>query len=139
MQRFLFDRLCEPLKHMPIDSHNKLLLLRVSIVEALQRLFTHRSFFEGMQSTGPNSILNFGLKDLMSYSATIEDICVYKTQIRQMILQYEPRLINPDIVVQESNNPLTPAKVFISGQIKADELEDDFLWNPVITPESQGE
>ena len=66
MQRFLFDRLCEPLKHMPIDSHNKLLLLRVSIVEALQRLFTQRSFFEGIQSTGPNSVLNFGLKDLMS-------------------------------------------------------------------------
>ena len=138
MQRFLFDRLCDPLAATPCDAHGKLMWLRKSITEALQHLFTHRSFFEGVsskqsiQGVGFDCVLNWGLQDLMSQSATIDDVSAIKEDIRRLILRYEPRLLCPDIEVVPSSDPLQPALLQITGTIKAGELEDDFLWRPVI-------
>lgn len=138
MQRFLFDRLCNPLVATPKDAHGKLLWLRASITETLQQLFTHRSFFEGVssqeqiQGVGFDCVLNWGLHDLMSHSATVDDIMLIKNRILQLILHYEPRLQRPQISLSTSSDTFSPAALLITGTIKADELEDEFLWRPVI-------
>ncbi len=137
MQRFLFDRLCQPLLKVSNNSEKKLDFLRQSITENLKQLVSHRSFFSGLDShsSGRNhaavSVLNFGISDLISHSANFENTHKVKEQIRQQIQTYEPRLHDPEIELVTSKDPLTPAMIQVNGVIKSEELEVEFSWKPL--------
>lgn len=132
MQRFLFDRLCQPQQSVPKDEQSRLAWLRQSIAQELQRLFGQRAFFDGLDLQADNRqapcVLNYGLNDLVSRSANFEDTHACKEELRKAIQHYEPRLHNPHISLIATNDPLMPAQVQISGVIKTELLEDEFSW-----------
>lgn len=130
MRRFLFDRLCEPNLHTPSDEQGKLNWLRKSISNELQRLFGQRAFFDGLQSGAGEmpSVLNFGLDDIVSYSANFEDTHQIKADCKRLISLYEPRLHNPQVTLTPTGDPLMPASLCIVGIIRTEQLEDDFVW-----------
>jgi len=131
MQRFLFDRLCHPLVDTGQDESGRLAFLRQSIVQELQRLFSNRSYFDGvMTGTGiGSSVLNFGLQDLQSLSANFTDSAKLKEQLRQVILKYEPRLHTPEIELVATDDPLMPARIEINGLIREQALQAEFSWH----------
>ncbi len=137
MQRFLFDRLCQPMHKVSCSAEQRLAQLRESITEELQRLMTSRAFFNGLQAgeVDPGSqactVLNFGINDLVSHSANFEESNKVKQQILKIIRHYEPRLLDPVITLRPTNDPLMPAAIEINGVIKADQLEVDFCWQQV--------
>ncbi|WP_444995426.1 type VI secretion system baseplate subunit TssE [Aliikangiella sp. IMCC44359] len=139
MQRFLFDRLCQPKIDIPDDVEAKLSFLRQSITENLTQLVSHRSFFSGLNNAVAGtiqttaSVLNFGLSDIVSHSANFEDSNRVKEQIRQQIQVYEPRLLDPEIKLVATKDPLMPAMIQVNGTIKSDELEVEFCWKPLGT------
>jgi type VI secretion system lysozyme-like protein len=135
MGRYLFDRLCQPLLTLPIDESARLAWLKQSIEQELQRLVTHRAFFEGINTSrkGRPTVLNFGIGDLVSRSANFEDIGEIKGQIRQMILHYEPRLLNPQIHLSATNNPMMPATLIVTGTIQEDSVVESFYWSSELT------
>lgn len=132
MQRFLFDRLSQPQVTQPVDEQGRLSWLRSAIVVELQRLFGQRAFFNGLELNGPSdhmtSVLNFGLNDIVSRNANFEDSHRIKEELRAAIEHYEPRLINPQIELIATGDPLMPAMVEINGVIKSGLLEDEFCW-----------
>lgn len=139
MQRFLFDRLCQPKLNAGNDSQSRLTFLRQSITDGLQQLVSNRAFFGGLKTTTteitsePDSVLNFGISDIVSRSANFEHSNQIKEQIRKQIKLYEPRLHDPEINLIPTKDPLMPAIIQISGIIKAEELEVEFSWNPLVT------
>ena len=132
MQRFLFDRLCQPQVNLPVDEQGKLTWLRRDITNELQRIFSQRAFFDGLElhqsQAQPDSVLNFGLSDIASRSANFEDTHRIKEELRRAVQHYEPRLLSPQIELVPTGNPLMPACVHINGTIKSGELQDEFCW-----------
>lgn len=134
MQRFLFDRLCQPMNKVSCNAEERLAQLRQSITEELQRLMTSRAFFGGLQvgEIEPESqactVLNFGINDLVSHSANFEESNKIKQQIHKIISHYEPRLLDPVINLRPSNDPLMPAVIEINGIIKTEQLEVEYCW-----------
>lgn len=134
MRRFLFDRLCNPELHMPEDNFGKVGVLRKSIKEELQRLFSGRSWFDGIQKghAGDKSILNFGIDNPVDYDANAQDNVLLMDQVLEMIKNYEPRLLNPQVELRDNNNQkgninrLSPKSIAISGQIKIADVREDF-------------
>lgn len=137
MQRFLFDRLCQPKLNVSDDSEARLAVLRQSITENLTHLVSHRTFFAGLNSQsssasqGVGTVLNFGISDLVSHSANFEDSNKMKEQIRQQIQNYEPRLHDPEINLVATKDSLMPAMIEVNGVIKSNELEVDYCWRPL--------
>lgn len=138
MQRFLFDRLCQPKLNIGSDSEARLTFLRHSIADNLQQLVNHRAFFGGLpfnaggSNSEPDTVLNFGIGDIVSRSANFEDTNRVKEQIRKQIRRYEPRLLAPEISLIATDMPLMPAIIEVNGIIKADELEVEFSWKPLV-------
>lgn len=143
MQRYLFDRLTNPLAYQPNEQQARILWLRKAITEELQRLFSQRSFFAGMATnetaSSQPSILNFGLSDLVSQTANMESVNSVTEQIRQMIIHYEPRLKSPVISLTSTQNPMQPAAITVSGKISAETLEEEFIWQSVVVDEEHAE
>lgn len=137
MKRFLFDRLCEPCVKPPKDSQDKLEYWRCSITKELQRLVCNRSFFEGLhiydaqKGATDDTVLNFGINDIISRHANFADTDLTKEQIRLVINQYEPRLLDVDISLKATDDPCMPAAVLINGKIKMEQLSDEFSWSPL--------
>lgn len=128
MRRFLFDRLCQPDLKMPMDTHGQLKVMRESIREELQRLVSGRSWFDGLQKghSGEKSILNFGIDNPVDYATNAQDSNRLMEQVLEMVKCYEPRIINPQVMLTGNKNPLSPKAIAISGQIKVAEVKEDF-------------
>ena len=111
MRRFLFDRLCNPELKMPKDTFSKNWVLRKSIREELQRLVSGRSFFDGIgrsgsygSATGGKSILNFGIDNPVDYDINASENTLLMEQVLEMVKNYEPRLVNPQVQLKDSKN-----------------------------------
>lgn len=128
MRRFLFDRLCNPELHLPEDNFGKVWVLRKSIREELQRLFSGRSWFDGIQRghKGEKSVLNFGIDNPVDYDANAQENTLLMEQVLEMIKNYEPRLLNPQVQLNDNKNKLSPKSIAISGQIKIADVKEDF-------------
>jgi len=128
MQRFLFDRLCQPEREIPSSVEDRVTLLRQMITQELQWLVSQRSYFEGFSRVSYNSVLNFGISDVVSYSNTFADIERLKDEIYQAILHWEPRLKSPTIILKATGNPLQPAVIFVEGIIEEAQIRSEFQW-----------
>lgn len=128
MRRFLFDRLCNPELKLPEDNFGKIRILRSSIKEELQRLVSGRSWFDGIGKghTGEKSILNFGIDNPVDYDANAKDNTILMDQVLEMVKNYEPRLLNPQVQLKDNKNKLSPKAIAISGQIKIADVKEDF-------------
>jgi len=128
MQRFLFDRLCQPERVIPSTVEDRVTLLRQMITQELQWLVSQRAYFEGFNSVSNKSVLNFGISDVVSYSTAFSDIERLKDEIYQAILMWEPRLKSPTITLKATNNPLKPAIIYVEGIIEEDQIRSEFQW-----------
>lgn len=138
MQRYLFDRITQPLAHIPDDEHGRLVWLHRSITDELQRLFSQRSFFAGLDKQQYSSghaptVLDFGLHDIVSKAANLDSTHQVAEQIKRLILHYEPRLHQPQIELVTSKDPTIPATLRISGMIKTESLQDEFSWQSIFS------
>jgi len=128
MQRFLFDRLCDPLVKDPLSVQSRLSQLRISIEQELQRLVSNRSYFNGLHERyqDEQTTLNFGIDCLVDFASNFADTYLISEQIVKAIRQYEPRLHSPEVSLIPTNDPLAPASLQIKGVIKVESVMQNF-------------
>ena len=47
-------------------------------------------------------------------------------EVLEMVKNYEPRLLNPQVQLKDNKNKLSPKAIAISGQIKIADVKEDF-------------
>lgn len=140
MQRFLFDRLCEPLKAQPMSVEEKIDELKLAIENSLQQLFCQKNYFLDVEDDTSTNVTKFsasdlrgfGLYDLMSNGVNSESIYALTKHIKKIINTYEPRLKEVAVIWDGRMDSAMKPHFRIEGKIALEHVTDDFLWMTVF-------
>lgn len=120
MQRFLFDRLCQPLQTEPTNDFSQIAQLRQSITEELQRIVSGKAYFDGIRLgyAGHRSVLNWGVDNPVDLSANLTDVKSLMSQVLELIRTYEPRIINPQVQLLSHHSHFLKHQIEVHGHIE---------------------
>lgn len=128
MRRFFFDRLTQPNLTLPHDEDSRLVLLRESVREEIQRLVSGRSYFSGFHAAdnGDKNILNWGIDHPVDFGGSVTEIKRLAKQILVAIRTFEPRIQHPKANIIGDTANIKHAKLQITGIIEVDGITDTF-------------
>ena len=125
--RFLFDRLCEPLRTTKSGSETDLnakASLFADIRRELARITQQRQYFAGAagrESTEVEGVVNFGINRGIGELRHPDRMERIAHQIRVAVLRYEPRLLRPSVRQYTSKDDEIGAGFEVSGYVRVDD------------------
>jgi type VI secretion system lysozyme-like protein len=115
--------------------------LRESVRRELERLLSTRTslpahrLLERSPEDFPLSVVDFGLPDLVAYSARNQDHWpLIAEAIRRVIAAFEPRLARPEVEVTAAAETNWTLRVQIRGVLVIDDVEEPVSFPTVLQP-----
>lgn len=120
--QLLFERLTQH-DHAVADQRACVERLQRSVIDELGRIFSCKNYFDGLRDN--STILNFGLPRFPDFNRTrTEDLEFVRQAFENAIRCFEPRLLNPTVVILHPGDDARELKLHINGYV---ELGDDRL------------
>ena len=100
--KYFFDRICFPGKTGALSPQDGARKLVNSVTQEILRITSHKQYFEGFKNTvdanlGRESVLGFGISQGIGQTVNLASSKLLATEIKKMILAYEPRLLGPQV------------------------------------------
>jgi len=130
----LLDRLCD-VDDWPTTRHNSMRLYRESIKRDVENLLnSRRPPIPGIQGypKAALSVVNFGLPDINSYSASAADQNSLLSAMVQTLRTFEPRIQNLRVVVTRADTLTRSLRFHIEGRIQFDTTVEDIQFDTVL-------
>lgn len=109
---FLLERLATPSLS---NSQPPFFDLAAAVGEQIQRIVSARIL---ETDDGALSLLEFGMPNVVDLSPNSKtELGRYGARLQQLIEHYEPRLLHPNVAVEQGGNALTPYRLVVSGTL----------------------
>ncbi|WP_263385469.1 type VI secretion system baseplate subunit TssE [Granulicella arctica] len=130
----LLDRLCD-VEDWPTTRHNSMRLYRESVKRDVENLLNSRRPPMPELHRYPKaamSVVNYGLPDINSYSASGTDQNALLNAMIQTLRIFEPRIQNLRVVVARADTLTRSLRFQIEGRIQFDTVIEDIQFDTVL-------
>ncbi len=116
MTRFLFEKLVT----RPTATGSQKERLREAVLRQLEWLVSSREWLAEQKGV---YLIETGMPDVVSLSATPEQANRYAKRLRQLIMRHEPRLLDVEVELHATGRWLSPFRITVNARLDSGEAD----------------